>query len=126
MRGNVRSQRRGAKLRRLWNTVCCAEFLRRCVCKPPGQPICSNTTTDPYNCGTCGNVCASNYCEGGMCKPCPGTFCSGLCKNTSSDPLNCSTCDNRCSSGTCSGGSCVPCAFTECFVGGGRSCIDTG
>ena len=29
MRGNVRSQRRGAKLRRLWNTVCCAEFLRR-------------------------------------------------------------------------------------------------
>ncbi|KUJ23038.1 uncharacterized protein LY89DRAFT_713578 [Mollisia scopiformis] len=30
-------------------------------------PSCTNTTTDPQNCGTCGNVCSSGVCENGSC-----------------------------------------------------------
>lgn len=30
---------------------------------------CVNTSTDPTNCGMCGNVCATGACAGGMCAP---------------------------------------------------------
>ena len=32
---------------------------------------CVNESTDPNNCGACGNVCSGGQCTNGSCSPCP-------------------------------------------------------
>jgi hypothetical protein len=65
---------------------------------------CTNTTSDPTNCGTCGNVCASGTCTNGMCAPCSGAKPSTCeAQNTCIDPridaANCGDCNSFCGGG---------------------------
>src|SRR5258706_3327937 len=79
-----------------------------------------NIRTDPYNCGTCSNVCVTPHatpaCVNASCQV--GTCDSGYadcdskqagCEtNTNSDPSNCGACGNRCAGGhACSSGVCL-------------------
>lgn len=85
--------------------------------------FCLNLQTDPRNCGTIGNACASGtYCAGGQCVTpaqmltdparcgtvSPGSqpstqtcsagnaCCGGLCTDLNTDPDNCGACGNVC------------------------------
>uniref|UniRef100_A0A0G4I5M1 4Fe-4S ferredoxin-type domain-containing protein n=1 Tax=Chromera velia CCMP2878 TaxID=1169474 RepID=A0A0G4I5M1_9ALVE len=64
---------------------------------------CTDTDTDPDNCGACGNVCSgpTPLCSGGTCvNDCTTgglTGCGGVCKDLSSDLENCGTCGTVCS-----------------------------
>jgi hypothetical protein len=77
------------------------------------QGQCTNTNTDPGNCGTCGNQCTSGTsCSDGQCL-CPSgqTLCNGTCVNTSTDSKNCGACGKVCGTAytlptTCSAGVC--------------------
>ncbi len=85
--------------------------------------VCTNTNTDPRNCGGCGHKCV----QGETCVPTsigslcnclpPNTFCGGArcdilpcsCSNLQTDLDNCGACGNACPIGTdCQGGACVP------------------
>lgn len=37
------------------------------ICRSGGNAFCANLKADPQNCGSCGNVCASGICSGGIC-----------------------------------------------------------
>lgn len=69
---------------------------------------CIDVTSDPQNCGTCGNMCASDVCVNGACLVCAPieTVCSRQCVNTGSNPDNCGGCDSSCGSGLCSNSQC--------------------
>jgi hypothetical protein len=87
---------------------------RRC---PSGQTkcfgSCTNTNSDPRNCGFCGVDCDEDeVCSNGQCvdSGCSGglTRCNGACVNTNTDPQNCGGCGNVCEGGeTCHNGHCV-------------------
>jgi hypothetical protein len=68
-----------------------------------------DASTDPNNCGGCGNGCyGGTMCQGGACV-CPSglTLCKGSCTDLTSDPFNCSGCDVACAVGqTCDAGVC--------------------
>jgi hypothetical protein len=68
-------------------------------CTPTGAAaICTNTSSDPLNCGACGTVCPTAT----------PTCCSGTCVNTLTDNNNCGTCGTKCATGTtCTAGKCV-------------------
>lgn len=81
-----------------------------------------NTSTDPNNCGACGNVCsfpnATAYCSNSACgmasclpgfSDCDGNPANGCETSLSNDPLNCGGCGIVCPSGTCSAGLCMQC-----------------
>ncbi len=88
--------------------------------------FCANTASDPYNCGACGNRCATGQvCQARVCTtggggptdggipggdggmvpqdsgPCTGgtVSCGGFCANVVSDPTNCGACGVRCPTG---------------------------
>jgi hypothetical protein len=68
---------------------------------------------DANNCGFCGQVCGSGFCQNGVCAPsdpCPQeglTNCNSLCVDTQNDPENCGGCGNHCPSGQCIEGGCT-------------------
>jgi hypothetical protein len=83
--------------------------------------VCTDITSDPANCGGCGNICPSDqFCSGSSCVgQCPAglSACSGWCIDKNSDTLNCGSCDNQCSSGqVCSTGQCMT-VETSCSEG---------
>src|SRR5215469_55654 len=43
----------------------------RCCSTSNGSSTCSDRRTDPQNCGSCGNVCASGTCTNSQCGGCP-------------------------------------------------------
>ncbi len=77
--------------------------------------ICTNTLTDPKNCGACGNGCGTaNTCVGGTCLcAAPTRNCNRTCVDTSQDPSNCGACDHNCQGGTCADSLCVPTSVAE-------------
>ncbi len=108
--------------------------------------MCTDTSLDSTNCGTCGVVCAIDRgatCQKGACvittspastggatatQSCPAgtTHCGDVCTSTMVDPSNCGACGTTCSgtASLCSQGSCIsPCASaqTKC----GNACVDT-
>ena len=64
----------------------CTEPNETC-CGTTPQGACIDTTTDPSNCGACGNVCPTGRCVGGECAPCISNAncgagrvcCGGVC-----------------------------------------------
>lgn len=87
-----------------------------------GPHPCGDTSSDPDNCGTCGNACASRYCTGGTCRACPGSSCSGVCGvDLGTDAENCGACGRWCPSGTCTASTCAPCPVAQCS----GLCVDT-
>jgi Stigma-specific protein, Stig1 len=107
---------------------------------------CVNTSTDRYNCGSCGNACPTGeICRNGQCtvrtvqkRTCSAglTLCNLVtCVNTSSDTKNCGSCGHVCpNTQVCTDGQCRvpvkalvtqdPCLYqgkTNCW----GTCIDT-
>jgi len=87
-----------------------------CTCGAPpllecAAGLCSDTSSDPQNCGMCGKVCQSgSNCVASACtclpnRPdCAGT---GLVCNLVKDNDNCGACGTVCTGGmTCKGGTC--------------------
>lgn len=82
----------------------------------------SIVSTDPDNCGTCGNVCPElvngiRACVGGKCNDeclSPKTWCSPSCVDILTDNSNCGACGNQCPyveapwgmTSTCANGQC--------------------
>lgn len=78
---------------------------------------CVDTTSDPNNCGGCGNVCTTSdpnatgaTCDGsGQCVTnCNAnyTLCNGVCVNEQADSNNCGGCGLTCTGG-CTAGRCL-------------------
>jgi hypothetical protein len=69
--------------------------------------ICTDTTIDSGNCGSCGHACntaGGESCIAGVCDCSSGTDCSTVCVDTTTNQNNCMTCGNVCGAITC--GSC--------------------
>jgi hypothetical protein len=103
----------------------------QCVCAADetecgtGTHLCSDTSSDPWNCGGCtesgGAVCGAGIaCINGVCG-CPGAevACSGVCADLTHDALNCGSCGWACGpSASCVEGVCLPCEAGQASVGG--------
>jgi hypothetical protein len=91
--------------------------------------VCTTTSTDPANCGSCGTVCpAGAPCQAGICQVMCNTgqvMCAGsaACVDTMTDEANCGTCGTACAAGQmCVGGTCsCPAGQTPCM----GACVDT-
>lgn len=72
--------------------------------------VCGDLSANPNHCGSCGNVCISGCCHGGVCCPLCDTgqtLCGMTCVDTSSDPSNCGSCGHACASdAVCTAGVC--------------------
>jgi len=88
---------------------------------------CTNTQSDPANCGACGTACGTSMlCVAGTCQlTCPmgASACGGTCVNTQTDNANCGACGRACAAGeVCSLGACgTTCAasLATCSSGAG-------
>lgn len=78
---------------------------------------CTNTGTDFFNCGTCGNVCSSG--AGSLC-------CAGECINTGTDLRHCGGCGRPCdgADAACIDGLCTRCPENQTRCPNG-TCADT-
>jgi len=95
--------------------------------------LCTDLTSDPNNCGGCGNVCAPGQkCWASTCQGAPAcgnamqSDCNGACTYTASDNNNCGACGVVCASDqVCESGACV--AGTQCPNGEANcdgTCVD--
>jgi hypothetical protein len=105
---------------------CCLPGFRcesgTCVCPAPSSNCgtsCSNTQTDPNNCGSCGHSCNGSSCVGGACNCSSAglTLCGGTCVNVQSDAGNCGSCGHQCIAG-------VPCVAGLCQCPQGQTWSD--
>jgi hypothetical protein len=105
-----------------------------------GWMLCNGVCIDVWdassNCGGCGIVCRSGYCDSGVCgcsnpgqSACRDADGSYSCTNTRSDRDNCGVCGRGCAAAeTCTDGVCVAptctplCAIYQYCQGG--SCFD--
>ena len=89
--------------------ACCATSTACC------NGACTSVSSDPNNCGACGNVCSAStpVCIQGTCGNCgPGsTNCGGFCTDMTFDNANCGGCGIVCPDGYSCQGSCVPIDF---------------
>jgi microsomal dipeptidase-like Zn-dependent dipeptidase len=108
-----------------------------CVARLPGGEL-SGEADNPWNCGTCGNVCPpgpTNSMPACANKECTFncdvgyTRCNAACANTAADPQNCGTCGHACpitanASAACSA---QGCSFTcdSGFIRAGNACFAT-
>jgi hypothetical protein len=111
----------------------CPDHPENCQGKCCGS-TCTDTMTDAYNCGTCGNKCPMGLvCKGGTCGCLPSGVACGMgqtcCPNTGchsldSDVNNCGGCGSSFACGTgakCMSGKCV-CGGVTCAAG--QSCCN--
>jgi formylglycine-generating enzyme required for sulfatase activity/uncharacterized protein YjdB len=95
---------------------------------------CSNTASDPNNCGACGTVCATTdpnaasvACVASQCLTTCNvgyTECNNICVNQQTDPNNCGGCGVGCSGATpsCAGGACISAASCQTSGDGLTDC----
>ncbi len=88
------------------------------ICQSGGAPACVDLTSDPVNCGKCGNACLAptTACQNGNCScPSPQQLCGGTgassCVDVTSSATNCGACGNDCTAvyaaqSTCAQGHC--------------------
>jgi sugar lactone lactonase YvrE len=72
---------------------------------------CTETSSDPSNCGACGVSCATSrgeFCAAGTCGCGTFTSCSGTCVDTNTNASDCGACGHVCDAGQlCQDGACV-------------------
>lgn len=72
--------------------------------------VCVNKTSDPLNCGSCGNACITNaVCVSSVCQcPVGSISCPSGCSDLTTDTNNCGSCSNKCATGlSCVSGQCI-------------------
>ena len=75
---------------------------------------CTDTSSDPNNCGKCFHPCGTGIpCNGGTCSCAVDAgmvLCMGStsCVDTTADPTNCGVCGHNCQGSTCMSSLCVP------------------
>ncbi|MBF0491077.1 MAG: hypothetical protein HQL15_10810, partial [Candidatus Omnitrophica bacterium] len=99
---------------------------------------CIDTTSDAWNCGSCGHKCdiSMETCVSGICvKKCSSSNCSGssrccktgngsekACVDPQSEPKNCGDCGIKCGTQSCCFGQCVDLNTTDNCSKCGNSC----
>ena len=97
-----------------FGSLACGSGLTMC------NGVCTSETTDPNNCGACGQVCASGAtCTAGVCGcPSGNVLCGNACVNETSNPSNCGTCGHTCPAGdVCTNGVCAACPSGQTACG---------
>ena len=89
------------------------------------QNACANVSSDPLNCGSCGNQCPQTHtCLQGLCCQRGFAHCGNACVDPTSDSLNCGQCGATCKSpAACCNSLCTDFSRDPLNCGGcGRPC----